>query len=243
MKSKSPDVPTALCPKRRGGSNSNNFSIENLIAKDRDTEKCPRSGSDHCIEDEARSHSQSPNETLSPLSGSDQGSDFEESQRVRSSQPNHQDEIDLSDMEEGDERPGSYGSSTNNNSIKHGISSPLHNGIQSPGSLRSNSNSGPATPSPVLKSCPTPPNSTAAAVMTANSLLPVYPFYAAAFLSAQSLLYNNSQYFPQRHGGIPMQFSNYPFMTTRGPNNATTPSTIHHPQTAMLFNTKDLSSG
>lgn len=191
--------------KRRGG-NSNNFSIENLIAKDKDStdnknikdRKAVISGKDSS-------------------SGSDKLNNNHGCKNEKSDDDEEDEDIVMDDDEEEEGRVPSILSDSmsdaatddrlihldnlstneNDNESNHSHNSSERSQSHSPVTIpRKNLL---VSPSPSLSS---PRNgqynnngpSPGVVAVSAGNLLPSYPFYAAAFLSAQSLLYNQ-QYF------------------------------------------------
>jgi len=239
---------------RRGGNNSNNFSIENLIAKDKETLVVDDLNEDEGDDSSQEDSKQTRHKNLI-TNGSSSGKDHEDENNCCSED---EDVVMDDDDEDNPSESGSVLSVTsevmeerlttttthtdlenlddlsNNDSPRSSPSlSPKSCSPISPNIHNNNNNNSPLTgkrsgvshsPSNLKKGllhspsskCSSPPklankevdrssshesafipNSVA---VSAASLLPAYPFYAAAFLSAQSILYNQQQYFNAANG-------------------------------------------
>jgi hypothetical protein len=209
------------CPKRRGGNNSNNFSIENLIAKDRSVDSII-SSSKVVVEGPSSPRlsivSENSAGSLSDSDLEDHHHDGNGSIRVE------EDDIDLSEDE---------GSKDNDSETKP-RSPPSPAG--STQSLRSSS-----APSPKFLSRNNG-NSAVTGGGNGGGLLPsAYPFYAAAFLSAQSLLYSHPAYFQSAAGALTNGSGAPHHQIHHHQMHHSTFGSHNNPNNAILFNAKDLS--
>ncbi|CAG7818938.1 unnamed protein product [Allacma fusca] len=254
----SPETLSKVTKERRGG-NSNNFSIENLIAKDKGGSNSSNAkgetktddidvgaGEDHISMSDSVSVSMSDvsqpidnydlNDDEDELSVSgDPCPDPHEDHENDSNHSNHSFSRSTnppspnSDSPTTTKPPTTFSSSTqnNNNTTNHHSSSHSvnHSSNNSSNNTSSNVNS--------------PGNFMVGSAANA-ALLPAYPLYAAAFLSAQSLLYNSPHYFHHsHHPNIPNQNGNAMSSMFHPPSHFGN-HPMNNPAAAMLFNAKDL---